>query len=272
MAMAASVEARYPFLDHRVIEFACRLPPRLEAARTEGKGAAPKRDAPRAAAVDRRAHASSPIARPTAPASSATAEPLPYVAELLDAPEPFATPGLFDPRAVGKLVEKCRAGRATGFGDNMAFVGILSTMLLHEQMVRPGAGAADHEANAVAPRRSRHTARRLPARLPWCTGARAGRLRRGCSNACGVPRPRAARRRCRVGRSGAGPAREHAPSIAARQCTATVAGGQPCSCAGRPARETKRQARCSPGQRTIPRQPHWSHVDRTRCPSRGSHC
>src|SRR5262249_860281 len=29
-AMAASVEARFPFLDHRVVEFACRLPPRLK--------------------------------------------------------------------------------------------------------------------------------------------------------------------------------------------------------------------------------------------------
>ena len=26
--------------------------------------------------------------------------------------------------------------RAVGFGDNMAFIGVLSTMLLHEQMIR----------------------------------------------------------------------------------------------------------------------------------------
>jgi asparagine synthase (glutamine-hydrolysing) len=49
--------------------------------------------------------------------------------------------GLFDPVAVGKLVEKCRAGRAVGFGDNMTFVGILSTMLLHEQMIRTSSRA-----------------------------------------------------------------------------------------------------------------------------------
>jgi len=42
---------------------------------------------------------------------------------------------LFDPIAVGKLLEKCRAGRAIGFGDNMAFVGVLSTMLLHRQFI-----------------------------------------------------------------------------------------------------------------------------------------
>jgi asparagine synthase (glutamine-hydrolysing) len=34
------------------------------------------------------------------------------------------------------LVEKCRSGRAIGFGDNMAFVGIVSTMYLHRQFVR----------------------------------------------------------------------------------------------------------------------------------------
>ena len=44
--------------------------------------------------------------------------------------------------AVGRLVAKCQAGRAIGFGDNMAFVGILSTMLLHEQFVKPATFAA----------------------------------------------------------------------------------------------------------------------------------
>ena len=29
MTMANSVEGRYPFLDHRVIEFACTIPPKL---------------------------------------------------------------------------------------------------------------------------------------------------------------------------------------------------------------------------------------------------
>jgi asparagine synthase (glutamine-hydrolysing) len=34
------------------------------------------------------------------------------------------------------LLEKCRRGGATGFGDNQAFVGILSTMLLHDTFIR----------------------------------------------------------------------------------------------------------------------------------------
>jgi asparagine synthase (glutamine-hydrolysing) len=52
--------------------------------------------------------------------------------------------GYFDPVAVGKLLEKCRAGRALGFSDNMGFVGVLSTMLVDElfiQAPRPNGGA-----------------------------------------------------------------------------------------------------------------------------------
>ena len=37
--------------------------------------------------------------------------------------------GLFNPKAVAKLHEKCRARPVTGFRDNAAFVGILSTQL-----------------------------------------------------------------------------------------------------------------------------------------------
>jgi asparagine synthase (glutamine-hydrolysing) len=62
-----------------------------------------------------------------------------YVADLLAAPR-LATAGYFDPVAVAKLVEKCRRGRAIGFADNMAFVTILSTMLLHEQFIGGSAG------------------------------------------------------------------------------------------------------------------------------------
>jgi asparagine synthase (glutamine-hydrolysing) len=68
-------------------------------------------------------------------------KPLPYVAELLGA-DRLREAGLFEPAAVAKLVEKCRAGRAIGFGDNIAFVGVLSTMLLHAQYLRPVGGPA----------------------------------------------------------------------------------------------------------------------------------
>lgn len=41
--------------------------------------------------------------------------------------------GYFDTSVTNKLFEKCRAGRAIGFADNMAFVAVLSNMLLHTQ-------------------------------------------------------------------------------------------------------------------------------------------
>jgi hypothetical protein len=45
------------------------------------------------------------------------------------------------------LFEKCRRGRAIGFGDNMAFIGIFSTMLLDELFIRP----SDRETGFAAP-------------------------------------------------------------------------------------------------------------------------
>ena len=47
--------------------------------------------------------------------------------------EALATPtGLFNPVAVQKLARKARSGSMTGFRDNAAFVGILSTQLWHQ--------------------------------------------------------------------------------------------------------------------------------------------
>ncbi|MEO8523719.1 MAG: asparagine synthase (glutamine-hydrolyzing) [Caldimonas sp.] len=138
MAMAASVEARHPFLDHRVIEFACRLPPRLKIRGLREKvllKKAMRRELP-PSIVER---TKQPYRSPDSASFFKDEKPLPYVAELLDKAA-LERAGLFDPKAVAKLVEKCRAGRAIGFGDNIAFVGVVSTMLLHEQMIRPSAG------------------------------------------------------------------------------------------------------------------------------------
>jgi asparagine synthase (glutamine-hydrolysing) len=61
-------------------------------------------------------------------------KPVDYVADLFSASK-ISSAGYFDATATNKLFEKCRAGRAIGFADNMAFVAILSTMLLHEQFI-----------------------------------------------------------------------------------------------------------------------------------------
>ena len=60
--------------------------------------------------------------------------PLPYVSELLSRRRIGET-GLFDANGVSRLVKKCSQGRAVGFADNMAFVGVLSTMLIQDMFV-----------------------------------------------------------------------------------------------------------------------------------------
>jgi asparagine synthase (glutamine-hydrolysing) len=137
MAMAASIEARFPFLDHRVIEFAGRLPPGFKLCGLNEKAILKRALASELPpAITRRSK--QPYRAPDSASFFENGQPLPYVAELLSASSIDAV-GMFDPVAVGKLMEKCRAGRAIGFGDNIAFVGILSTMLLHQQYLSPGA-------------------------------------------------------------------------------------------------------------------------------------
>lgn len=133
VAMANSVEGRFPFLDHRVIEFASRLPPQWKLhgltekylLKKSMKGLLPE---------SVRTRAKQPYRAPDSQSFFEAGKPVAYVADLLCASS-IAAAGYFDAPAVGKLVEKCRAGRAIGFADNMAFVAVLSTMLLHEQFV-----------------------------------------------------------------------------------------------------------------------------------------
>jgi asparagine synthase (glutamine-hydrolysing) len=62
-------------------------------------------------------------------------KPLDYV-EALFTSQRLRESGYFDVSAATRLFEKCRQGRAIGFADNMAFVGILSTLLVDDSFVR----------------------------------------------------------------------------------------------------------------------------------------
>ncbi len=133
VAMANSIEGRFPFLDHRVIEFANRLPPHLKIRGLAEKYLLKKSVAgllPQAVL----ARTKQPYRAPDSASFFRDGRPVDYAAELFS-PGKLADAGYFDPAAVAKLFEKCRAGRAIGFADNMAFVTILSTMLLHEQLI-----------------------------------------------------------------------------------------------------------------------------------------
>ena len=133
VAMAHSVEGRYPFLDHRVVEFAARLPPRFKL------GALREKRVLRAAfatqlppAIAQRVK--QPYRSPDSASFVSAGQPLRYVEQLLS-PGSVAGAGYFNPQAVELLLAKSRAGRIVGFADNMAFVSVLSTMLLHEMYI-----------------------------------------------------------------------------------------------------------------------------------------
>lgn len=132
VAMANSIEGRVPYLDHRVIEFANRLPPSWKI-----RGMTEKYLLRRALAdllPDGILHRTKqPYRAPDSASFFFDGRPLDYVADALSEAS-LRDAGYFDPAAVARLYEKCRAGRATGFADNQAFVGVLSAMLLHRSL------------------------------------------------------------------------------------------------------------------------------------------
>jgi len=139
MAMANSIEGRFPFLDHRVIEFANRLPPRYKLMGLAEKYLL-KRSMTGLLPEGVRQRSKQPYRAPDNQSFFSNGQPVAYVSELLGEKR-LREAGYFDPVAVAKLLAKCRAGRAIGFGDNMAFVGILSTMWVDEMFVRQRPGA-----------------------------------------------------------------------------------------------------------------------------------
>lgn len=134
VAMANSIEGRFPFLDHRIIEFASRLPPSLKIRGLNEKYLL-KRSVADLLPKEVSARTKQPYRAPDSQSFFVDGKALDYVADLLSA-ERIRSSGYFDPVAVGKLVNKCSAGRVIGFSDNMAFVGVLSTMLVDELFVR----------------------------------------------------------------------------------------------------------------------------------------
>ena len=132
-SMAHSVEGRVPYLDHRVIELLNTLSPRYKLRALREKvllRCALGRMLPES--ILRRVK--QPYRAPDSRSFFQDERPLPYVAELLSEPNLRRT-GYFHPQAVGRLLAKCRTGRALGAGDNMAFVALVSTLLLHEHFL-----------------------------------------------------------------------------------------------------------------------------------------
>lgn len=126
MAMAHGIEGRFPFLDHRLVEFAASLPVGQKLRGLEEKHLLRK------VAAD--LLPKEIVARPKQPYRAPDSEafvgasPPEYVRTALS-PERIRDSGLFDPSTVERLHRKCQSGKSAGFRDNAAFVGVLSTEL-----------------------------------------------------------------------------------------------------------------------------------------------
>jgi asparagine synthase (glutamine-hydrolysing) len=135
VAMAHSVEGRFPFLDYRVIEFCSRLPDK-----TKLHGLAEKwllrqiarKYLPAEIGMRRKRPYRAPIQRSFFGTAGTKFE---YVRELLTE-EAVTRSGLFNPRAVEQLVNKAARGAPLSENDDMALAGILSTQLIDQQFVR----------------------------------------------------------------------------------------------------------------------------------------
>jgi asparagine synthase (glutamine-hydrolysing) len=145
MAMAHGVEGRFPFLDHRLFEFAAALPTssRLRGLREKE---ILRRWSTRVLPAGIKARGKQPYRAPDAPSFFAKDAPA-WVEDQLS-PDSLRRVGVFSPPAVEGLVRRCKAGLATGFRENQALLGILSTQMWHHQFVEttsrvPALGLAD---------------------------------------------------------------------------------------------------------------------------------
>jgi asparagine synthase (glutamine-hydrolysing) len=136
MAMAHAVEGRYPFLDHRVIEFAATIPPQLKLRRLREKHVLREgaNDLLPRAIVNRDKQ---PYRAPDHAIFMPGGKPLDYVRERLS-PEAVKESGIFAVNPVQALLAKCGRQEQLGAKDGMALVGVLSTQLLHQQFVQRG--------------------------------------------------------------------------------------------------------------------------------------
>lgn len=145
MAMANSVEGRYPFLDYRVIEFCMNLPPEYKLHGLNEKvmlkkmmvGKLPEQIINRT---------KQPYRAPVL--ESFFSENAPdYVSEMLSQSQ-ISSAGIFDPSMVNQLLTKMRSKKPVSEIDNMAITGILSTQILDSLFVKR-TGPSLSEANLV---------------------------------------------------------------------------------------------------------------------------
>jgi len=144
MAMAHSVEGRYPFLDYRVVEFAAKLSPNLKMKVLDQKHLL-KLASDGLIPASIRGRPKQPYRAPDGK-SFFTSVMQEYASELLSA-RALRQNGIFDASAVSALVSKFKAGRANGVKDNMALIGILSTQIVVDRFINQSTGDTKKYAN-----------------------------------------------------------------------------------------------------------------------------
>ena len=132
VSMANSVEGRYPFLDHRLIEFCASLPDDFKLKGLNEKYLIKKMMKGRLpeSVVNR------PKQAYRAPVASAI---LIHGKELIDKylnPASLLESGLFNAQTVTSLLNKLNKGGLITEVDNMALIGILSTQILYNQYIK----------------------------------------------------------------------------------------------------------------------------------------
>ncbi len=140
MAMANSVEGRYPFLDHRLVEYSTRLHPDLKMKGLNEKYILKKMMAgkiPESVLKRSKQAYRAPISR-----SFLGSHAPEYVREMLSRQQIEAT-GIFQYAQVEKLLKRLTDAPGSEI-ENMALAGILSTQLLHHRFIaQPLAPVAD---------------------------------------------------------------------------------------------------------------------------------
>jgi len=132
MLMRNSVEGRFPFLDHRVIEFAQKLHPKIKMKALNEKYLLKKAMGKYIPDSITRRH-KQPYRSPDIPSFN-TKKGQEIVADLLSE-EKIRNFGYFDASRVALLLRKIKAGRAIGFKDNMSFMGVMSTQMWHHLFI-----------------------------------------------------------------------------------------------------------------------------------------
>jgi len=142
MLMANSVEGRFPFLDKDVVELANRLPARHKLCGLDEKHLL------KIAFEDLvpetiRTRPKQPYRSPDT--ASFFSGPPPEWLTQVTSPAALADAGVFDPRPVAGLLAKAArtGGVRAGNTDNMRLLAVVSTQLLHQQLVVDGGAGSD---------------------------------------------------------------------------------------------------------------------------------